>query len=98
MRETNLEIGYWAATSLFEGGEKNNRLDLDGLVVMDEYYTQGALLALDDLGLRVPHDVRIATHAIKDCTPLKYRANKLILLESEVDAIVDALSLCSING
>jgi DNA-binding LacI/PurR family transcriptional regulator len=88
LRETNLEIGYWAATALFEGG---NRLGLDGLVVLDDYYTQGVLLAFDDLGLRVHHDVRIATHAVKDCTPLRYRANKLILLETDIDAVVDAL-------
>lgn len=92
LRETNMEIGYWAATSLFQG-EPVNRLGLDGLVVMNDHYTQGVLLAFDDLGLKVQQDVRIATHAIKDCTPLKFRANKMILLETDIDAVVDALFL-----
>ncbi len=88
--ETGLETGYWAAGELF-GGAEPNRHHLDGVVVMDESYTQGMIFAFEKLGLHAQTDIQIATHSSKDGSPLQNIARKLILLELDVEAVVDAL-------
>ena len=90
--ESQSDAGYLMARELFEGGEAG-RLGLDGLVVMDDFQAQGVLIALEKLGLRVPHDVRMATYASSEGSPLKYQSENLILLEVGADVVVAALFL-----
>jgi DNA-binding LacI/PurR family transcriptional regulator len=83
---TRQDYGYQLAMQFHS---RRNRPD--GIVILDDMMTSGALVAFNELGIRVGVDVQIATLANKDSTVLYgYEKN---LIRAEVDPAAIVLSL-----
>lgn len=87
------ELGYEAIQGIF--GEKGcSSLDMgerpDGLVIANDMMTRGAAVALQEMGLRIGADVKIATHANRGSPVLWRLAQKMIVVEVDPAEFVEA--------
>jgi len=85
--ESNQEQGYRTAHEVFACSGASRP---DGVVITDDLMAHGALVALDKLGVRPGHEVKIATHANRGSTILAGDQD-LTLLEIDTVEIVDAM-------
>jgi len=83
---TNQEQGFRAAFETFEGEERP-----DGLVIMDDMMTRGALVVLEQKGLEIGRDVQIATHSNHGSSVLRPYEEQLARLEIDPAAIASAM-------
>ena len=79
------EQGYRAAMELF-GGPGGP----EGLVITNDLMAHGVLVALEKLGLRAGHDVKIVTHANKGSSVLAPHTG-ITLLEYDAAELVDTM-------
>lgn len=87
---TNQEQGFRAAHEVF--GDKDKQEDApDGLVILDDLMARGAIVTLQQLGLKPGRDVQIATHLNKGSQVLAQFADEVSLLEIDPSEIVGAL-------
>lgn len=82
--ESNQEQGFRA---VFETLGDNVAPRPDGLVIVDDLMTHGALAALSKLGLRPGYDVRIASHANQG-SPILMGQDQLTLIYFDVERLV----------
>lgn len=83
---SNQEQGLDAANTVFEG--KNPP---DGLVILDDMMTRGALTALAQLGIRPGHDVQIASHTNVGSQTLFGYEKSLVLLDIDPSQVAAAM-------
>lgn len=87
-RETHQEQGYRTAMEVF--GQPQGPKP-DGLVVTDDMMMSGALVALQQLGIKPGTDVLIASHANSGSPILFGYEHQLLLIEFNVDHVAHAL-------
>jgi DNA-binding LacI/PurR family transcriptional regulator len=87
MPETSEQIGFQVAKRMLASPHDRP----DGLVILDDMLTRGALNALRKLGLQPGSDIHIATHANKGSSTLYGYEDELILLEFDPEEIVETL-------
>ena len=80
--------GYAAATTYFGA---HTPLQPDGIVITDDLMTQGALLYMQQAGIRLGRDVRIASRANRGSSVLQHQDHAVTLLEIDPHMIVQAL-------
>ena len=85
---TNQEQGFRAAFETFQDESQDRP---DGLVILDDMMTRGALVVLEQKGLEVGRDIQIATHANKGSNVLRPYEDRLALLEIDPGAIAGAM-------
>jgi DNA-binding LacI/PurR family transcriptional regulator len=84
------EQGYYTALQVFD--KKTAKGDKpEGIVIVDDLMTRGAIAAFQKMNLRLGTDIKIATHANKDSPALLGYESDLILLEMDVAELVDGL-------
>jgi DNA-binding LacI/PurR family transcriptional regulator len=83
---TNQEQGFRAAFETFSGSPDGAGAP-DGIVILDDMMTRGALVVLEQKGVTLGRDVRIATHANKGSSVLRGYEEQLTLLEIDPAAI-----------
>jgi DNA-binding LacI/PurR family transcriptional regulator len=91
--DTAQEQGYQALMSLFTGPYPRP----DGLVILDDMMTRGALAAVRQLGLKLGKDLHIATHANKGSATLSDYRHELSLIEVDTSQLVNAM-FASLEG
>lgn len=64
---------------------------IDGVVILDDIMTRGAILALHKLGVGIGTKLQIASHANKDSTMLSSIQDNLVLLEIDPEEVADAM-------
>lgn len=82
------EQGYLLAREVFEGPESARP---DGVVIADDMMTDGALVAFDELGLRIGHDIQVVTHANVGSPILFGRTKHMTVIEYDSALIAQAL-------
>lgn len=82
------EQGYAIARRVFEQPQHTWP---DGIVIADDMMTQGALVAMQKLGVRAGVDVKIASHANRGSTVLAGREDELTLIEFDPAEMVGAM-------
>jgi DNA-binding LacI/PurR family transcriptional regulator len=87
LNSTNEEIGFQAVRQMLRASAEGP----DGLVIMDDMFTRGALAALRKLGKRLGKDLKIATHANKGSSALFGYEDELILVAFDPAEIVETL-------
>ncbi len=85
---TNQEQGFRAAFETFEDGDQERP---DGLVILDDMMTRGALVVLEQKGIEIGRDIHIATHSNQGSTVLRSYEEQLALLEIDPAAIAGAM-------
>lgn len=86
----NQEQGFRAAHEIF--GDKAKRdLAPDGLVILDDMMARGALVTLQQLGVRVGRDLKIATHVNKGSETLVPFESSVARMEIDPLEIAGAL-------
>jgi DNA-binding LacI/PurR family transcriptional regulator len=85
--QSHQEQGYNLVMKIF-GPESDPRTRPDGILSADDMQTQGALTALQRLGIRVGEEVQIATHANVGSPALLGWENDIILIEVDPSEIV----------
>ncbi len=85
--ESNSQQGYRTAREVFE--QTSNRPD--GILISDDSMTQGALLALAQMGIRPGRDVLVASHSNKGTPLLLESANDMIRIEFDPAELVQRL-------
>jgi DNA-binding LacI/PurR family transcriptional regulator len=83
---TNEAQGHRAFKALWEQTERP-----DGLVILDDMMTRGALAAARQAGIKVGRDVAIATHANCGSPALLGEETRLMRMEVDAGEIVDAM-------
>ncbi len=83
---SNQEQGLDAANTVFEG--KNPP---DGIVILDDMMTRGALTALAQLGVRPGHDVQIASHTNVGSQTLFGYEKSLVLLDIDPSQVAASM-------
>jgi DNA-binding LacI/PurR family transcriptional regulator len=84
------EQGYYMALEVF--GDHHAREDIpDGLVIINDLMTRGAMTAFSKLNIKPGADIKIATHANKGSTALLGYEDDLTLMEIDVEELVDIL-------
>lgn len=86
--QTLQKLGYNTALDVFA---HSTGLRPDGLFIADDMMTHGALIAFQELGLRVGQDIRLATHANAGSPILFGQTGHLTLLEFEPADFVRAM-------
>jgi DNA-binding LacI/PurR family transcriptional regulator len=87
---TNQEQGFRAAHEIF--GDKHKREQApDGVVILDDMMARGALIALQQFGLRAGRDVQIASHLNKGSGVLGAFRPGVAVMEIDPQQIVAAL-------
>jgi DNA-binding LacI/PurR family transcriptional regulator len=87
---TNQEQGFRAAHEVF--GDKSKRdLAPDGLVILDDMMTRGAVVTLQQLGVRPGRNIKIASHINKGGGVLAPFEASISRIEIDPQQIVDAL-------
>ena len=89
--DTNQEQGYRAALQVFGDAGTTNQQHPDGLVIDDDMMTRGALVALQQAGIRLGTDVKIATHINRGSEVLLGYEDLLTLIEVDPGEIVEAM-------
>jgi DNA-binding LacI/PurR family transcriptional regulator len=84
---TNQEQGYRAAFETF--ADKKDAPD--GLVILDDMMTRGALVTLDQLDIRVGQDVKIATHLNRGSDALRGHREVVSTIEIDPAEITQAM-------
>ena len=84
---SNQEQGWDLAMRYFDGAQAPP----DGLIILNDMMTRGALAALKRLKVEVGRDVRIATHANRDSDALGDYETRLIRLQYDPTRIVEAM-------
>jgi DNA-binding LacI/PurR family transcriptional regulator len=84
---TNQEQGYRAAFETFA----TNKKAFDGIVVLDDMMTRGALVALEQLGVKVGKDVKIATHLNRGSDVLRGHEDEVFTIEIDPSEITQAM-------
>jgi DNA-binding LacI/PurR family transcriptional regulator len=90
MTSTNEEIGFQAAKRMFGSSSSSCGIP-DGLVILDDMMTRGALVALRKHGLQLGKDVHVATHANKGSSILYGYEDELTLVEFDPVEVVESL-------
>jgi DNA-binding LacI/PurR family transcriptional regulator len=91
MSSTNEKIGFQVAKRMLTPSPGDSHGTPDGLVILDDMITRGALVALRKLGLQPGKDIHIATHANKGSSTLYGYEDELIFLEFDPEEIVETL-------
>ena len=86
---TNQEQGFRAASEVF-GSTASKGERPDGIVILDDMMTRGAVVALGQLGVRPGQNLKIATHTNRGSTVLMGYEENLTLMEIDPDEIVQA--------
>jgi DNA-binding LacI/PurR family transcriptional regulator len=87
---TNQEQGFRAAHEIF--GDKSTRNAApDGILILDDMMTRGAIITLQQLGVRVGRDVKIATHLNKGSGVLAPFEANIARIQIDPQEIVNAL-------
>jgi DNA-binding LacI/PurR family transcriptional regulator len=89
--DTNQEQGYRAALQVFGNSGTTQQERPDGLVIDDDMMTRGALVALQQAGIRLGTDVKIATHINRGSEVLLGYEDHLSLIEVDPGEIVEAM-------
>jgi len=84
---TNQEQGFRAAHEVFSDPQNAP----DGLVILDDIMARGALVTLQQLGVQVGSDVKIATHLNKGSEVLSPFESNVTIIEIDPQEIVNAL-------
>jgi DNA-binding LacI/PurR family transcriptional regulator len=87
---TLVEAGWLTAQNCF-GPDADPAGRPDGIVSTDDMLTQGALMALDRLGVAVGRDVRVTTHANLGSPTLLGWQDRLTRIEYDPGEVVSAL-------
>ena len=87
---TQQEQGFQTAISAFDGTHTNP----DGIVILDDMMTRGALVAFGQRRIELGRDVQVATHAIAGSDVLLGYENKLLRLEFDPQEITVLLFKC----
>lgn len=84
------EQGYYLTLNVF--GKRAARQDRpDGLVIVNDLMTRGAMTAFSKLNLKPGIDIKIATHANKGSTALLGYEDDLTLVQVDVAELVDTM-------
>jgi DNA-binding LacI/PurR family transcriptional regulator len=86
---TNQEQGFRAASDVFGPNSKETERP-DGIVILDDMMTRGAVVALGQFNVQPGQDVKIATHTNRGSTVLMGYEENLTLIEIDPDEIVQA--------
>jgi DNA-binding LacI/PurR family transcriptional regulator len=82
------EQGYLLAREVFEGPVSARP---DGLVISNDMMTDGALVAFEDLGIRVGSDIKIVTHANVGSPILFGRTKNMTVIEYDPALLAQAM-------
>lgn len=82
------EQGYLLAREVFEGPFS---LRPDGLVISDDMMTDGALVAFDELGIRVGHDICVVSHGNTGSPILFGRTKHMTIIEYDPAMLAQAM-------
>jgi len=88
---TNQEQGFRAAFETFGSGNGKSRSTPDGLVILDDMMTRGAMVAMQQSGVAVGTDVKIASHINRGSTVLAAYEDQLSLIEIDPQEIIQAM-------
>ena len=88
------EIGYRTAIALFARWPKASGLLPDGLYISDDMVTDGAMMAFDELGIRVGVDMMVVTHANRQSPVLFRDRKKLTRIEFNPEEMAQGLFMC----
>lgn len=86
--ETHQEQGYRTAYEVFG---RQDSPQADGIVITDDMMAHGALVALQNLGVRLGEDLRVATHANRGSDVLIGRADDITLIQVDPTEVVQAM-------
>ncbi|GCE29681.1 hypothetical protein KDA_51650 [Dictyobacter alpinus] len=84
----NQERGYTLAKEIFS---PQNQDRPDGLLIAEDMLTSGALIALQEAGLRVGKDIKIATHSNADSPLLFGHGKNMTIIEFDPMEIVQTM-------
>jgi len=84
--ESHQEQGMRTALEVFGGGARP-----DGVMIADDMMTFGALVAFERLGVRVGHDVQVATQGNVGSPILFGRDDEMAVVENDPARIVEAM-------
>ncbi|GCE30976.1 hypothetical protein KDA_64600 [Dictyobacter alpinus] len=82
------EQGYMLAREVFSVSNDNRP---DGLYITDDMLTSGALVALEELGIRIGKDINIVTYANAGSPILFGRTKQMAVVEIDTSDIVHAM-------
>lgn len=82
------EQGYLLAREVFEGPASARP---DGLIIGNDMMTDGALVAFDELGIRVGHDIHVVTHANVGSPMLFGRTKHMTVIEHDPALMAQAM-------
>lgn len=82
------EQGYLLAREVFEGPASSRP---DGLIIGNDMMTDGSLIAFDELGIRVGHDLHVVTHANIGSPILFGRTKHMAVIEHDPALIAQAM-------
>lgn len=85
---TNEERGYHALKSLYTNRAVPRP---DGILILDDTMTKGAISAMQSLDLQLGKDLHLATHANRGSSGLRGYRDRLTLLEIDVQAMVEQM-------
>ena len=82
------EQGYLLAREVFEGPVSARP---DGLVISNDMMTDGALVAFEELGIHVGHDIKVVTHANAGSPILFGRTKNMTVIEYDPALLAQAM-------
>lgn len=82
------EQGYLLAREVFEGPASSWP---DGLIIGNDMMTDGALVAFDELGIRIGHDLHVVTHANVGSPMLFGRTKHMTVIDHDPALIAQAM-------
>jgi len=88
--ETKQEQGYRAVNDVFGSGQATQDTP-DGLIIMDDMMTRGAVVAFQKLRLHPGTDIKIATHTNRGASILQGYEGDLTFIEIDPAEIVQAM-------
>lgn len=88
--ESNQEQGFRAVFEVF-GNATQPKEQLDGLVILDDMMTRGALVALSKVGISVGSDLQLATHTNRGSTALSGYESDISIIEIDPAEIIQAM-------
>lgn len=82
------EQGYLLAREVFEGPASARP---DGLIIANDMMTDGALVAFDELGIRIGHDLQVVTHANVGSPILFGRTKNMTVIDHDPTLVAQAM-------
>jgi len=82
------EQGYMLAREVFEGPVSARP---DGLVISNDMMTDGALVAFEELGIRIGSDIKLVTHANVGSPILFGRTKNMTVIEYDPALLAQAM-------